>query len=82
MFTGTVTTNGGRGSWFIERDHTRDSVFCHQRSVVDRKFLHVNDRVEFDLAPNPLKPGETMAVDVRIIGLMIARQTSGTGGSR
>jgi len=78
MFTGTVTTNGGRGFWFIERDHTRDSVFCHQRSVVDRRFLNVNDRVRFNLAPSVTKLGEMQAVDVEIVGLMIARQIGET----
>jgi cold shock CspA family protein len=77
VFTGTVVSDVGKGCWFIEQDHTRDCVFVHQRHVVRRKFLHLNDRVKFNLAPNVLKPGEIMAVDVEIIGLMIARQVSG-----
>lgn len=76
MITGTVVNAIGAGCWAIEQDQTRDCIFCHQRCVVRRKFLHVNDRVRFNLAPNPRKPGEEMAVDVEIIGLNVARQTS------
>jgi cold shock CspA family protein len=76
MLTGLVVQKGGNGFWFIEQDFTRDSHFVHQRSVVKRKFLHVGDRVRFNIAPNPYKSGETHAVDVEIIGITIARQVS------
>ena len=82
MFSGVIVSPAGQGCWFIEQDLTRDCVFVHQKHVTRKKYLHLNDRVQFDLAPNPLKPGEMMAVDVEIVGLTIARQTSGTGGPR
>jgi hypothetical protein len=77
MFTGTVVGDAGRGCFFLEQDDTRDRIFCHQRFVVRKKYLHIKDRVRFNLVPNPLKPGEEMAVDVEIIWPIIARQTSG-----
>jgi hypothetical protein len=77
MLTGIVVSNLGRGCWFIEQDLTRDCVFVHQKHVIGKKFLHVNDRVRFNLTPNPIKPGEVMASDVEIIGLTIARQVGG-----
>jgi cold shock CspA family protein len=76
MFTGIVTAAGGRGFWFIEQDETRDAFFVHQNHVIGKKYLHVNDRVQFNIAPNPKKPGEMMATDVEIVGLTIARQVS------
>jgi hypothetical protein len=76
MFNGIVVSDSGRGFWWIEQELTRDCIFVHQNNVVGKKFLHVNDRVKFNLAPNPKKPGEMMAVDVQIIGLTIARQVS------
>lgn len=76
MFTGLVVQKGGNGFWFIEQDLTRDSHFAHQRSVIGRKFLHVGDRVKFNVAPNPFKAGETHAVDIEIIGLNLTRQVS------
>ena len=80
MFTGIVVAASGRGFWFIEQDQNlRDCIFIHQNSVVGKKYLRVNDRVRFNLAPNPRKVGEMQAVDVEIIGLTIARQTSVPG---
>ena len=79
MFTGTVTAIGGSGFWFIEQDQTRDNIFVHQRNVVRKKFLHVNDRVRFNLTPSPRIAGEMEAVDVEIIGLTSARQINAPG---
>jgi hypothetical protein len=76
MFTGLVVTDSGRGYWWIEQDHTRDCIFCHQRYVVRRKFLHPGDRVQFNLQPSPDRPGHFMATDVEIIGFTVARQVS------
>jgi len=76
MFTGTVVNAIAEGCWAIEQDETRDCIFVHQRDVARRKFLHLKDRVRFNLAPNPRKPGEEMATDVEIIGLRIAIQVS------
>jgi hypothetical protein len=78
MLSGTVVQSAGLGCWLIEQDFTRDCIFVHQRYVKGRKFLHVNDRVRFNLTPNPRKPGEVMADDVEIVGLMITRQVGKT----
>ena len=75
-FLGSVITEGARGYWFIEQDQTRDSLFVHQSHVKDHKVLHLNDRVRFNVVPNPRKPGEFMATDVEIIGHTIAIQRS------
>lgn len=84
MFSGIVVQPAGQGCWFIEQDLTRDCVWVHQRYVVGKKFLHLNDRVRYNIAPNHRKIGEVMAVDVEIIGLMITRQVSApvAGGAR
>ena len=79
MLTGTVINSVGAGCWVIEQDATRDCIFVHQRNVIRRKFLHENDRVRFNLAPNPRTPGEDMAVDVEIIGFTVARRISAPG---
>ena len=75
MFTGTVVAEVGRGCWVIEQDLTRDCIWVHQRHVVRRKFLHVNDRVRFNLIPHIKQPDEVMADAVEIVGLVVARQT-------
>jgi len=77
MYTGTVINEVGRGCWVIEQDQTRDCIWVHQQYVVRKKFLHVFDRVRFNLIPHVNRPNEMMAGDVEIIGLMVARQTSG-----
>jgi cold shock CspA family protein len=74
MLTGTVVGHAGQGCFFIEQDQTRDRIFCHQRHVVREKYLHLKDRVRFNIAPNPKRPGDEMAVDVEIIWPIIARQ--------
>lgn len=78
MFTGIVLVSVGHGCWLIEQDHTRDCIWVHQRHVVKRKFLHINDRVQFNLVPHIKDPNEMMADAVEIIGLTIARQVSDT----
>lgn len=84
MFTGIVVAVSGRGYWFIEQDQTRDCLFAHQRDVVGTKYLHLNDRVRFNIAPNPKSATELMAIDVEIVGVTIARQVStpDAGGAR
>jgi cold shock CspA family protein len=78
MFTGLVVTACGKGCWLIERSGTRDCVWAHQRHVVGRKFLRPGDRVKFNIVANPLKPNETMADAVEIVGLTVARQVGNT----
>jgi hypothetical protein len=78
MYTGLVIDVVGRGCWVIEQDQTRDCIWVHQRHVKGRKFLHVRDRVKFNIIPDLRKPNAVMADEVEIIGLMVARQISGT----
>jgi cold shock CspA family protein len=77
MFQGTVVTEGGKGWWMVEQDGTHLSLFVHHSSIRSQRYLHVGDRVEFNVAPNPKKPGYMQAVEVRHIGRQIARQTNG-----
>jgi cold shock CspA family protein len=72
---GTIVSASERGFWFAEADSTHQSIFIHQRNVKGRRFLHVNDRVRFDLAPSLIKPGEVEAVNVEVIGHVNGRQT-------
>jgi cold shock CspA family protein len=68
------------GYWFGEADETHESVFIHIKNVKGKRFLHLGDRVQFELVPNPLKPGEAHAANVEYIGHPIAKQTSGGAG--
>jgi hypothetical protein len=81
-FTGIVAEVLGHGCWLIEQDLTRDCIWVHQRYVVRRKFLHLNDRVRFSLITHVKTPNEVMADEVEIIGLTVARQVSDQGGGR
>jgi cold shock CspA family protein len=74
---GTIVLASNRGFWFAEVDSTHQSVFVHQRNVKQRRFLHVNDRIQFELAPSPIKLGEIEAVNVEWLGIVIGRQSSG-----
>lgn len=71
---GASTDN--RGFWFAEADLTHESVFIHVKNVKGKRFLHLGDRVQFELVPNPRELGEFHAVNVEYIGHVIARQTS------
>ena len=73
---GTIVTTCTRGYWFAETDSTHQSVFVHQRNVKGRRFLHLNDRIQFELAPSRIKHGELEAVNVEWLGIVIAQQTS------
>jgi cold shock CspA family protein len=84
MFTGTIISAPGRGVCWCEQDATHTSTFVHISQVADRRVLHVDDRIRFDIAPNPARPGQVMAVNVTWIGRVVARQTSASvsGGAR
>jgi cold shock CspA family protein len=76
MYQATITFVSGKGWFFAERDDDSSAVFIHQNEVENNRYLKVNDRVEFDLAENPKRPGKICAVAVRYIGHTIARQVS------
>jgi cold shock CspA family protein len=75
-FTGTITFVSGKGWFFAENDADHGAIFIHQKSVEKQRYLKVDDRVEFELADNPRRPGEICGVNVRYVGHTIARQVS------
>lgn len=66
----------GKGWWIAEVDGTSEAVFVHHSQIPSNRYLHANDRIEFSIAPNPRKPGQNEARDVRFIGRVVARQVS------
>jgi cold shock CspA family protein len=66
MFTGTITSVGAHGFWFLADDESRDSVFVHISQVENHKWLHLGDRVSFELGTNP-KSGRPWATNVKIV---------------
>jgi hypothetical protein len=60
---GTITIER-QGWWLCEEDSAGTMYFVHHTSIPAGINLHTNDRIEFDVAPNPLKPGYVMAVNV------------------
>ena len=73
--TETITCDSGRGFFWCEVDSTFQSLFIHQSQVKDRRLFHVNDRVRFDIEPNPRRPGEMQGVRAEWVGF-VARQAS------
>jgi cold shock CspA family protein len=74
---GRITFSSGKGWYFAESDADHSAVFVHQNQVENNRYLQIDDRIEFDIAPNPKKPGKTNAVNVKYLGHTVARQTSG-----
>jgi len=60
----------------VRQDITHTSVFVHISQVADRRVLHLGDRIRFEIADNPERPGKTMAVGVSYLGHAVARQIS------
>ena len=77
MFTGTVTFVSGKGWFFAERDDDSSAIFVHQNEVENNRYLKINDRISFDVAPSTKNPGKTMAVNVKYVSHLISRQISG-----
>jgi cold shock CspA family protein len=76
MYQGTITFVSEKGWFFAKSDSDNSAVFIHQRDVHLRRYLRVDDRVEFDLTPSTKHNGEFQATKVRYIGRLIARQVS------
>jgi cold shock CspA family protein len=68
VMTGFVRSDSTKGFVFLDADGTHQSVFCHISQVKDDRCLHTGDRVSFDIIPNPIKPGTTMAGNVVYLG--------------
>ena len=71
--TGKVVTESTKGFVFIEAEGTCQSVFCHISQVQDERCLHLGDLVTFDILPNPVRKGSTMAGNVVWIGREVSR---------
>lgn len=82
MCEGVVTFVSGKGWYFAENSADHSRIFVHQNDVENFRYLKVDDRIAFDISPNPDRPGKTMAVNVKYLGHTIARQISGNGGAK
>jgi cold shock CspA family protein len=61
--TGTVASYNGTFA-FISRDDVERDIFAHESELPDG--IQSGDRVSFDVAPDPYKPGKMLARDVRL----------------
>jgi cold shock CspA family protein len=68
MYTATVVWDSGKGFWFADSDLDHERIFIHQRDCVRRRFLKINDRISYELAPSLSMPNEMRAVNVTVIG--------------
>jgi hypothetical protein len=74
MHTATVVYDSGRGYWFADADSDHERIYIHQRDVIKKRFLKVNDRIRYELYPSDKHPGEVRAVNVEVVGHTIAVQ--------
>jgi hypothetical protein len=77
VFEGIVSFVSGKGWFFAENLANQSRVFIPQKNVENQRYLKVGDRVAFEVGPNPLSPDKEQAINVRYLGHVIARQTSG-----
>lgn len=75
MYKGTITFVSGRGWCFAERDDDSSSIFFHQNQVEHQRYLKVDDRIQFEVGPNPKNPNRLCAVNVKYLGHCVARQS-------
>ena len=82
MLEGIITFVSGKGWYFAENlaDHT--AVFVHQNQVENQRYLKVDDRISFSIAPSTSNPGKSMAINVKYLGHVIARQVAGKVAGR
>jgi cold shock CspA family protein len=66
--TGVITFESDRGFFFCEdlRDHLR--VFIHTRQLIDARYLHAGDLVEFDRVASQKHPDRFDGINVRYVG--------------
>lgn len=70
---GTIDFVSGKG-WFFARCADESCVFIPQRAVENRRYLKVDDRVEFTVIPSTKHSGEFEATNVKYLGHTVARQ--------
>ena len=75
MIQGSIITESNKGWWIVEQYITHTALFIHHSSIPDQRCLHVGDRVQFEVAPNPRRPGKFHAINVKYVGHTNARQT-------
>lgn len=80
--TGIIIRDSGRGFYWAEAEDTHQSVFIHQNDVKDQRVLHVGDRIRFDLAPNPARPGQFHGARAEYLGHIVARQLGSAPGGQ
>jgi cold shock CspA family protein len=68
MAQGTIRSESTKGYWFVEDNESNRSFFVHHSQVADERFLHVGDIVAFDIVPNPVRPGQQYAGNVKYVG--------------
>jgi cold shock CspA family protein len=78
---GIITFSSGKGWYFAENLSDHSSTFVHQNQVENQRYLRVDDRISFDLAPSPKAPGKLMAVNVKYLGHIVAAQYGDQGGA-
>jgi cold shock CspA family protein len=76
MCEGIITFVSGKGWFFAENSADHSAVFVHQNQVENQRYLKVDDRISFDLAPATNHPGKIMAANVKYLGHNIVRQVS------
>jgi cold shock CspA family protein len=63
--TGTVASYNGVFA-FIRRDDVERDIFAHE-SELPMIGVRCGDKVSFEVAPDPYKPGKMLARDVRLL---------------
>ena len=76
--TALIITESGRGYVWGELETDHKSVFIHHSEVDGHRVLHVGDRVELEVVPNPRRPACDCGVRVRYVGHI----THELGGAR
>lgn len=68
LHQGVIRSESTKGYWFVEDQKSNLSYFVHHSQVIGERFLHLGDIVQFDVIPNPVRPGQQMAGAVKFIG--------------
>ena len=72
---GTIDFVSGKG-WFFAHADDDTCVFVPQRAVEGRRYLRIDDRIQFDVIPSKKENGQFEATNVKYLGHIIAVQRS------
>jgi cold shock CspA family protein len=79
---GTITYVSGKGWFFAKCDDGNDTgVFVHQRDVENRRYLRLDDRIQFNVVPSLKSPGDLQAANVKFLAHAGAAPTDGAQGA-